>query len=288
MWDLFTISVWPRLKSLPSSALLLFCCIFASGCATVSDWLDRAARTTGQESVVTLTREQIIAGLKEALNHGVDHAVANLGRDGGFLRDIEVRIPTPESLAPIERALRTVGQDRLVDDFHNAINRAAEKAVPEAVEVLVSSIKQMQLVDAEKILRGRDTEATDYFRRTGETNLYHRFLPIVKEATARTGVTAAYKRMTDRVALGGLGELLLGKEAVDLDGYITGKAMDGLFLKIAEQERLIRRDPVARTTEILRKVFGAASREANIRRERLQSACEMDLAGDFDKAAGGV
>src|SRR6185503_5807022 len=144
-------------------------------------------------------------------------------------------------------------------DFHNAMNRAAEQAVPEAAEVLVNSISQMQLADAEKILRGRDTEATDYFRKTSETDLYDRFLPIVREATARTGVTAAYKRMTDRAALGGLTEILLGKEASDLDAYVTRKAMAGLFLKIAEQERLIRHDHVARTTEILRKVFGAVS-----------------------------
>jgi hypothetical protein len=247
-------------KTMRASAVLVLGGILASGCSTALDWLERAGRATGRESGVGLTQQQIVAGLKEALNHGVDHAVADLGRDGGFLRNVQVRIPIPESLAPIERALRTVGQDRFVEEFHDAINRAAEKAVPEAAEVLVGSIKQMQLVDAEKILRGRDTEATDYFRRTSETNLYERFLPIVKEATARTGVTAAYKRMTDRAALGGLSELLLGKEATDLDAYVTGKAMDGLFLKIAEQERLIRRDPVARTTEILRRVFGAVSR----------------------------
>ena len=108
--------------------------------------------------------------------------------------------------------------------------------------------------------RGPDTAATDYFRRTSETNLYERFLPIVKEATAAVGVTAAYKRMTERVAVGGLGEVIFGREAVDLDSYITGKALDALFLKIGEQEKLIRENPAARTTELLRKVFGAILR----------------------------
>ena len=256
---LVTASSRNRAKLLHSSVLLILGGTLATGCSTALDWLDRAERATGQESGVALTQQQIIAGLKEALNHGVDHAVTALGRDGGFLGDVRVRIPIPESLAPMERTLRAVGQGRLVDDFHNAINSAAEKAVPAAAEVLVNSIKQMQLSDAEAILRGRDTEATDYFRKTSETDLHQRFLPMVREATAHTGVTAAYKRMTETGALGGLSEILLGREAADLDAYITGKAMDGLFLKIAEQERLIRRDPIARTSEILRKVFGAVS-----------------------------
>src|SRR6185503_19533530 len=119
----FRIVPWLR-----RAALLILAAILASGCSTAMDWLDRTARATGQPSAVALTQQQIVAGLKEALNHGVDHAVTSLGRDGGFLGDVRVRIPTPESLAPLERTLRAVGQDRLVDDFHNAMNRAAEQA----------------------------------------------------------------------------------------------------------------------------------------------------------------
>src|SRR5688572_22689654 len=135
-----------------------------------------------------------MAGLREALRKGVDHAVTDLGREGGFLRNVEVRIPVPEKLQPVERTLRVLGQGPLVDEFQTTLNRAAERAVPEAAEVLVGSIRQMRLADAERILRGHESAATDYFRRTSETNLYERFLPIVEDATAKTGVTAAYKR----------------------------------------------------------------------------------------------
>lgn len=240
--------------------VLLAICAVLSGCATTLDWLEGLGRPGDGTSVVGLTREQMVAGLKEALNHGVDHAVSDLGREGGFLSNIEVRIPIPESLAPVERTLRTLGQGPLVDEFQATINRAAEHAVPEAVEVLVDSVRQMRLADAARILHGPDTAATEYFRRTSETNLFERFLPIVREATAQTGVTAAYKRMMERVDVGGLGQIVFGQEAADLDAYITHKALDGLFLKIAEQEKLIRENPAARTTELLRKVFGAVAR----------------------------
>ena len=224
------------------------------GCATTGEWLDQLGKagTIGQ-----LTQQEIVAGLKAALDHGVDHAVSELGHDGGFFRNIEVRIPVPESLQPVERALRAVGQGPLVDEFQLAINRAAEKAVPEAASVLVNSIRQMTFADAEQILRGHATAATDFFRRTSQTSLYDRFLPIVKEATARSGVTAAYKRMTENPLAAVAAQAVLGRESVDLDAYVTSRALDGLFLKIAEQERLIRENPAERTTEILRKVFGS-------------------------------
>jgi len=238
--------------------LLIAVCVVLGGCATSSDWLEHVGRASG----TGITEDQIVAGLKEALDKGTEHAVTTLGHEGGFLENVHVRIPLPEKLRTVERTLRTLGQDQLVNEFERAMNRAAEKAVPEAVEVLTSSIRQMRLADAERILRGPDTAATDYFRRTSETNLYERFLPIVKDATFAVGVTAAYKRMMDRVALGGLGEAIFGREAVDIDAYITDKALDALFLKIAEQEKLIRENPAARTTELLRKVFGAIWRGA--------------------------
>lgn len=211
-------------------------------------------------AITKLSEEQVAAGLKEALSSGVRYAVTNLGRAGGFLDDAQVRIPLPDSLKGAERTLRKLGQDRVADEFITTMNRAAEQAVPEAVEVLGSAVKQMTLEDAKKILTGSNTAATDYFRRTSETNLHARFLPIVQSATARTGVTSAYKRVVNPTALGGLGGLgasLLGQNTLDLDTYITGQALDGLFLKVAEQEKLIRANPAARTTELLQQVFGA-------------------------------
>ena len=229
-------------------------CMVLAGCATTSEWLERVG---GAGGAVGLTQQEIVAGLRAALDKGVGYAVTDLGREGGFLRNLEVRIPVPESLQPAERTLRALGQGALVDEFQTTMNRAAEKAVPEAAEVLLSSIRQMTFADAENILRGHETAATDFFRRTSETNLHARFLPVVREATARTGVTAAYKRMTQHAGVGVISEVILGREATDIDSYITSRALNGLFLKIGEQEKLIRENPAERTTEILRKVFGA-------------------------------
>jgi hypothetical protein len=141
------------------------------------------------------------------------------------------------------------------------MNHAAEQAVPEAAAVLSDSVKQMTVADAKSILLGTNNAATEFFRRTSETNLYAAFLPIVKAATEKAGVTAAYKRMTDK-ATGGLGNLgalsgaIFGKEVPDIDDYVTRKALDGLFLKIGEEEKRIRENPLARTTALLQKVFG--------------------------------
>lgn len=214
-------------------------------------------------ALAALSQDQVVGGLKEALGKGVQQAVSSLGKEGGFLNDLKVKIPLPESMKKVEKTLRTLRQEKLADEFITTLNRAAEKAVPEAAAVLGDSVKQLTLSDAKAILSGTNNAATAYFRRTSETNLHERFLPIVKQATAATGVTAAYKQITDRVGKANtFGSLLgnnaiLGKETLDLDGYVTQKALDGLFLKIAEEEKRIRENPVARSSELLKKVFGA-------------------------------
>jgi hypothetical protein len=232
-----------------------------------ADFLDRLGLGKGKSTnspsngIVggALTQDQMVGGLKEALSKGVEKAVAGLGKQDGFLKDADVKIPMPESLQRVEKALRTMRQDKLADEFVTSMNRAAEQAVPEAAGVLGDSVKQMTVADAKGVLTGTNNAATQYFRRTSETNLHARFLPIVKAATEKAGVTSAYKRMTDKAG-GGLGGGLLGKQAPDLDGYVTRKALDGLFLKIAEQEKIIRENPVARTTDLLKKVFGAVGK----------------------------
>jgi hypothetical protein len=154
--------------------------------------------------------------------------------------------------------LRTLHQDKLADEFVTTLNRAAERAVPEAAAVLGDAIKQITLADAQTILTGTNNAATAYFRRVGETNLQQRFLPIVRTATQQAGVTSAYKKMMEKASFGGFSAgSLLGRDATDLDGYVTRKALDGLFLKIGEEEKRIRENPVARTTDLLQKVFGA-------------------------------
>lgn len=238
----------------------------AAWSATAEDLLDLFKRkpadsqTSGNSAALGgLSQDQMVGGLKEALGKGVQQAVASLGKTDGFLKDVNVKIPIPESLQKTEKALRTLRQDKLADEFVATMNRAAEQAVPEAAAVLGDSVKQMSIADAKSVLTGTNNAATKYFRRTSETNLHARFLPIVKAATEKTGVTGAYERMTDQAGagLGGLGGSLLGKQAPDLDDYVTRKTLDGLFVKIAEQEKMIRENPVARTTDLLQKVFGA-------------------------------
>lgn len=214
-----------------------------------------------------LSQDQIASGLKEALGKGVQSAVAGLGRTDGFLQDLDVKIPMPENLQKVERALRTLRQDALADEFVTTMNRAAEKAVPEAAAVLGQALQQMTLEDAKGILTGTNNAATLYFRRTAGTNLQERFLPIVKQATEQAGVTRAYKQMVDKAqggALGGFGTLgtsLLGLDTVDLDAYVTSKSLDGLFFKIAAEEKRIRETAAARTTDLLQKVFGAVEQK---------------------------
>jgi hypothetical protein len=189
------------------------------------------------------------------LTQGVRNAVDDLGRRNGFLDNARVSIPLPKNLQRTERALRAAGQGRRVDEFIEAMNHAAEEAVPVAVDVFLDSVRQMSFNDARQILfSGQDDSATQFFRRTSEQRLRDEFRPIVERFTEQVGVTQKYKQMMGRY--GFLGRVV-GQDGSDIDGYVTEKALDGLFLLIADEERRIRRDPVGRTTSILRAVFGA-------------------------------
>ena len=203
----------------------------------------------------SLSNQDITRGLREALTQGVRNAVDDLGRRNGFLDNSRVRIPLPKNLQRTERALRAAGQGRRVDEFIEAMNHAAEEAVPVAVDVFLESVRQMSFNDARQILSGgQDDAATEFFRRTSEQRLRDEFHPIVERFTEQVGVTQKYKQMMGRY--GFLGRVV-GQDASDIDGYVTEKALDGLFLLIADEERRIRRDPVGRTTAILRAVFGS-------------------------------
>lgn len=202
----------------------------------------------------TVTDSEITGGLKEALTKGVRFAVDTLGRENGFLGDTRVKIPLPKSLQKIEKPLRYAGQGKAVDEFIESMNRAAEKAVPVAIDVFVDAISQMTFDDARKILfSGQNDAATQFFRRTSEETLREKFRPIVEKFTQEVGVTQKYKTMMSKYSFAGK---FLGKDATDLDGYVTQKALDGLFFMVAQEEAKIRKDPIGRTTNLLRKVFG--------------------------------
>ncbi len=201
-----------------------------------------------------LPESTIAPGLKAALSQGITRAIRDLGRQNGFLDNADVRIPLPSGLKRTESMLRFMGQGHKVDEFVEAMNHAAEKAVPVAADVFVDSVSQMSFNDARNILfSGQDDAATQFFRRTSEDRLRVMFRPIVEDFTAEVGVTQQYKSLIGRYGFVGR---LFGQDATDIDGYVTDKALDGLFYVMADEERRIRRDPIGRTTSILQTVFG--------------------------------
>lgn len=197
------------------------------------------------------TAEQV-AGLREALLRGTAAAVDRLGRPDGFLGDPRVRIPLPATLARAEKILRTVGLGAQADTLVETMNRAAESAVVEARPLFVAAVRQMTVADVKAVLTGPDDAATQYFRRTTGEALTARFLPVVQAATARTQVAQQYQRLAGRAQRYGL----IDAREADLDRYVAERTLDGLFLLVADEERAIRRDPVATGSALLRKVFG--------------------------------
>lgn len=199
-----------------------------------------------------LSQGDMVAALKEALNNGALNAVADLSKDGGYLNSPDVRIPLPGNLSRVEKILRKLKQDEMADNLNRTINSAAEDAVMEAAPIFRKAISEITFADAQNILLGDDRAATDYFRRNTITDLKEKFLPIVAKATEASGATAAYKSVVEK------GESIsrfLSVRDLDLDDYVTDEALDGLFLRMAEEEKKIREQPAARTSELLQKVF---------------------------------
>jgi hypothetical protein len=200
-----------------------------------------------------ITNQEAVSGLKTALEKGSQAAIATLGKTDGFFGNAQVKIPLPASLQSAEKMMRRFGMGKQADELILTMNRAAEAAVPEARQLFVNSVKKMTVHDAKGILQGGDTAGTAYFRRTTEGDLRTRFLPIVKKATAKVGLAQQYNEYAQKGASFGL----VKKEDANLDNYVTQKALDGLFVMVAEEEKRIRKDPVRAGTEIARKVFGA-------------------------------
>jgi hypothetical protein len=241
------------------------CCtlglLSSSGYAGWRDWLkldtdkeSTSAESTQSSSTAGLSNSDVIGGLKEALQKATGYAVSSLGAENGFLNNQRVRIPMPGALQKVESTLRSLGASRYADEFVATMNHAAEKAVVKAKPLFTKAVTEMTIEDGMKILKGSDDAATQYFRGKTESDLSQQMLPITKEMTSNSGVTASYKTMMDKL---GFARSLVGEENVDLDQYVTQKAVDGLFLMVAEEEKKIRKDPVAQTSSLLKKVFGS-------------------------------
>ncbi|PZQ12573.1 MAG: DUF4197 domain-containing protein [Rhodanobacter denitrificans] len=206
-------------------------------------------------SAIAADAPQAAAGVKETLSRSVEAAIAQLGKPDGFLADKAVRIAVPKSLEPVAKTARKLGQGKYVDQLETAMNRAAEQAVPAAADIFGEAIRAMSVQDAIGIVGGSKDAATAYFRRTSGEALRAKMLPLVEQATDSAGVTKAYKQLTDKGG-GKLAALGASKESLDIDRYVTDKALDGLFHTIAEQEAQIRENPVATGSALLKSLFG--------------------------------
>lgn len=201
----------------------------------------------------TLDESTVADGLKEALRVGSERAVGTTSQTDGFLGNALIRIAMPEQLDTVATTLRQVGMGSQVDQFEVAMNRAAENAAGEAKEVFWGAITQMTLSDAMGILQGSETAATDYFRDKTSSALSGKFKPIVQQKMQSVGLYGYYNQLMDVYQ----SLPFMSKPQFDLDQYVADQAQQGLFTTLAEEEKLLRRDPASRSTELLKRVFAA-------------------------------
>ncbi len=207
-------------------------------------------------SLAELSNTDAVAGLKEALTKGTQAAVQQLGRENGFFGDDRIKIPLPETMQKAADMMRRFGMGKQTDELVLRMNRAAEAAMPEARTLLVNAVKQMSVQDAKGILTGGNDAATQYFKRTTAEQLSQKFLPIVKKATEKVKLADRYNTFAEAGSKFGL----VKQQDANLEKYITRKALDGLYLVIAEEEKKIRADPVGTASNIIKKVFGTLGR----------------------------
>jgi hypothetical protein len=234
---------------LRTKAIVLVILLFAT---PASAQLDQILKGLGIGQSRELSDAKIGSGLKEALKIGTENAVKFTGNLDGYFRNQAIKILMPEKLQTMEKTLRAVGLGPQVDEFILSMNRAAERAAPAAKQIFWDAIGEITFQDAKKILSGNETAATDYFKAKTTDKLTTAFRPIVDRATNEVGVTRQYKEL-----VGGFQSIPFVKnEPVDIDQYVTTKALDGLFYVVAQEEKKIRTDPAARVTDLLKEVFG--------------------------------
>jgi hypothetical protein len=194
----------------------------------------------------------IASGLKEALSIGTKNAIRSVSNPDGYLGNEAIRILLPDKVQKAAEFLSRLGYQQEVDEFIRSMNRAAEKAAPRAAAHFSDALRAMTIDDVRKILSGGDTAATDYFQSKTSRKLYEDFKPSIAESMNQVGVARSYNALLGRIPVVSFAK----PESVDLDHHITSKALDGLFWMVGQEERKIRTNPVARTTDLLRKVFG--------------------------------
>lgn len=235
-------------KVLPLTLVLMFlvCSVQFSHAGFFDDILKQVTGSEDNEE------DTMVAGLKEALDIGTRKAVEKVSVKDGYFGNLAIKIPVPEKLEKTENLLRKLGMDDRVDEFILSMNRAAEAAAPQAKDIFVGAIRDMTVVDAYGIVKGDDTAGTVYFEEKTYGKLTELFKPVITDSMSRVGAVRSYKRM-----MKAYNSIPLVKDVdVDIEGYVTEKSLDGLFFMLGEEEKKIRRDPAARVTELLEKVFG--------------------------------
>jgi hypothetical protein len=231
--------------------------VLLSNLALAQNPLDQLwKKATGQQTG-SLTTDKISAGLKEALKVSTGRAVASTGRPDGFLKNEAIKILLPEKLRNVNRGLRLVGMGPQLDELEVGMNRAAEQATPKAKEIFLNALSQMTIDDARKILSGSNTAATEYFRSKSSADLATAFEPIVNESLQNVGVVQQYSRVMQNP----LASNLARSQNFDLNKYVVGKTLDGLFYTLGQEEKKIRTNPSAQTTSLLKEVFGSVMKK---------------------------
>jgi uncharacterized protein DUF4197 len=204
-------------------------------------------------SLADLSNQDASRGIKGALEQGAASAIAKLGVPGGFLNNPKVKIPLPPALDEVAKGMRMLGRGKDADELVTTMNQAAEQAVPEAKQLMISAVKSMSVSDAKAILTGGDDSVTKFFRAKTAAPLAVKFLPIVKRSTDRLGLAQKYDQLAGQGARLGL----VKGDAANIEHYVTDRALDGLYLMIGEEERAIRQNPAAAGSAIVSKVFSA-------------------------------
>lgn len=204
-------------------------------------------------SLSDLTNQDANDGLRAALEKGSSAAVAKLGVENGFFNNDKVKIKLPAKLDKLRSVLRMTGQSNKLDELELSMNRAAEAAVPLAKPLLVDAIKSMTLTDAKNILMGGETSVTDFFREKTTASLNVKFLPLVKNVTDKAGLSKKYNSVMKQAKSYGIAS----DQEATVEGYVTKRTTDGLYVMIADEEKAIRQDPIGTGSKIIGKVFSA-------------------------------
>ncbi len=239
-----------RIPAIILIAILLSACCLAQ--SPLDQIWQRATAPKQNPAAASLSNDKITAGLKEALKVGTGRAVAATGKPDGFLKNEAIKILLPDKLRTAAKGMRLMGMGPQLDELEVGMNRAAEQATPLAKQIFVDAVLKMSIDDARKILTGSDTAATEYFRKQSSQELTTVFKPIVHRALQNVGVVKQY----NQVMQNSFAAPLLQTQSFDLDNYVVGKTLDGLFYMLGQEERRIRKNPAAQTTALLREVFG--------------------------------